>query len=175
MSLKATQWAWQYAHKDTAARLVVVLALADFADDRGEAFPRIATLATKVGRSRGAVKHILRELEQPCPRCGSADVLTLQGKGRGPSPDRRSSLYVLPLDRTNACERGSRAVDRQTPRRPGGEPPRRPGGEPPEGQSLDVATAGRLTAEQSPNNQGNGHENPRRGRPFLHTLDEMMA
>ncbi|WP_340676205.1 helix-turn-helix domain-containing protein [Paraperlucidibaca sp.] len=66
---------------------LVLLALADHADDEGSAWPSIETLAKKSSTSRRTVLRILKELEQ-------SGLLTRQKRSRK-NGSRTSSLYKL--------------------------------------------------------------------------------
>ena len=62
MSFAATRWAWSQATGRSSSKLVL-LALADRADDAGLAYPSIATLATDTGLDRKTVMPALAHLE----------------------------------------------------------------------------------------------------------------
>jgi hypothetical protein len=76
MSLKVMTEVWESSSAKGGARLVL-LALADFANDQGYCYPSICTLAVKSALSERNVQVILRDLE----RCG--EVVTVRGAGRG--------------------------------------------------------------------------------------------
>ena len=63
MSIKVTSWVWESADCE-ASDLLILLAMADFADDHGgNIFPSVATLAAKSRKSERAVQYSLRRLE----------------------------------------------------------------------------------------------------------------
>ena len=61
MSVKASNWAWE--QKLAPSAKLTLLALADAADDRGECWPRLKTIATMSGTSERTVQRALREFE----------------------------------------------------------------------------------------------------------------
>ncbi|MBU6189481.1 MAG: helix-turn-helix domain-containing protein [Betaproteobacteria bacterium] len=82
MSIRATAWAWTVQCAPTAK--LVLVALADHADETGLCWPAVASLVNKTGLSERAVRSALRSLE-------AAAVITLgRGDGRG-----HTSRYVL--------------------------------------------------------------------------------
>lgn len=86
---------WQY-FPEGGSRLLLLLALADFADDNGERiFPSVATLAAKVRLSERAVQYLLRKLEQ----LRWLEVV-VEGGGR-----RRTRLYRIPVERLKRLHR----------------------------------------------------------------------
>lgn len=63
MSLQAMNWVFQNSPATLGKRLVL-LALADHADDEGfDAYPSVATIAQKARMSERAVQYALRQLE----------------------------------------------------------------------------------------------------------------
>jgi transcription initiation factor IIE alpha subunit len=62
MSHKATYWAFDQPTPGTAHKLVLIL-LADWADETGTAWPRQSTIATKAQMSIRHVRDVLSELE----------------------------------------------------------------------------------------------------------------
>ena len=62
MSVKATSWVWQESKSEGADRLVL-LALADFADEAGRCFGSWGTLEGKTRLSRSTIVRSLRRLE----------------------------------------------------------------------------------------------------------------
>lgn len=85
MSLPATRWVWECSGA-SGSDLLVLLALADFCDDAGEAFPRIDTLCAKTRLSRRAVQRSVAALVE----LGEV-VVVESGVGRGNRP-----RYALP-------------------------------------------------------------------------------
>lgn len=63
MSISVMTAVWQHS-KASGSGLLVLLAIADFADERGTAFPSITTLAKKSRMSERNVRYVLHELEQ---------------------------------------------------------------------------------------------------------------
>mgnify|MGYP001584552424 CR=1 FL=1 len=61
MSIKVMSWVWECSQQQGGA-LLVLLAIADFADDSGVAYPAIATLAAKARLSEASIHQIIREL-----------------------------------------------------------------------------------------------------------------
>lgn len=62
MSIKIMSWVWESGPSRQADRFVL-LALADFANDAGECFPSVNTIAKKTRMSVRGVQQILRRLE----------------------------------------------------------------------------------------------------------------
>lgn len=62
MSLKALEWAWQ--QQLPPLRKLVLLALADHADDTGVCFPGINHLSEKVGRTARTVRREIAALRE---------------------------------------------------------------------------------------------------------------
>jgi hypothetical protein len=92
MSLRATRAVWKHSEQKGGARLVL-LALADVADDDGTAWPSVATLADMTKLTERAVHLALTELV----KSGELAVVE-QGGGR-----RRTSRYAVALlDRMGA-------------------------------------------------------------------------
>ena len=61
MSIKVSDWAWTVDGLDAGAKLVL-LALADHADDTGLCWPSLERLAERTGRNRSTVQRSLRAL-----------------------------------------------------------------------------------------------------------------
>lgn len=76
MSIHRSNAVWEYSKVQTAGGLLVHLALANYANEEGLAYPSIATLARKTRQSPRNVKRALGWLE----RNGEVEVL----KNRGP-------------------------------------------------------------------------------------------
>ena len=62
MSFHCTKWAWQQLLPH--AEKIVLLALAEHADDRNECFPSMATLAEECGMSRRNVLRVVERLAE---------------------------------------------------------------------------------------------------------------
>lgn len=62
MSIKVMSAVWEHSQQSGGA-LLVLLALADFANDDGHCYPSVGTLADKSRMSRRNVQYILRDLE----------------------------------------------------------------------------------------------------------------
>ena len=61
MSVKVLSWAFEQELKPRDK--VVLLALADYADDAGECYPAVLTLAEKASVSKATVRRVLKSLE----------------------------------------------------------------------------------------------------------------
>jgi len=62
LSIKVMTWVWEHStHKEGS--LLVLLAIADIADDEGKAWPSIARIAAKARLSERQTQYILRRLE----------------------------------------------------------------------------------------------------------------
>jgi hypothetical protein len=83
MSLRATAWAWTQKAPTHGAKLVL-LALADHADEIGLCWPSLERVASMTGLSVRAVRMALRDLE------ASVMITTDQNRGRG-----NTSRYAL--------------------------------------------------------------------------------
>ncbi|WP_294637399.1 helix-turn-helix domain-containing protein [uncultured Aquabacterium sp.] len=86
MSVYATSLVWKFS-KAAGSTLLVALAIADFADDEGRAFPAVGTLATKARVSERTTQYALSELV-------SFGELAIE-RGTGP---KGCNTYVLQLD-----------------------------------------------------------------------------
>lgn len=86
MSVHATAWAWARPEALTPNELIVLIALADFADEDGYAWPSMATLARRCRIHRATVFRILDRLENshglliPVRKRGGRDLSTGQGR-----------------------------------------------------------------------------------------------
>lgn len=76
MSIKVMSWVWEHGPKDPTERLVL-LALADHADDRGRAFPSMIGIGEKACVTERGARGIIRRLE------AAGWVETQVGGGRG--------------------------------------------------------------------------------------------
>jgi hypothetical protein len=86
MSVKAISWVWQNS-KQKGGALLVELAIADFCDDQGRAWPAIETLANKARMTPRNVNYIIEEKLKPAG-------LTVEKNG-GPH---RANLYRLSIN-----------------------------------------------------------------------------
>jgi Helix-turn-helix domain len=85
MSIKVMGEVWESSSTKGSTRLVL-LALADFANDQGYCFPSIQSLAIKSALTERNVQVILRDLER------RGELVTLRGAGRG----HVNAYWVLP-------------------------------------------------------------------------------
>jgi hypothetical protein len=88
MSVRASSWVWDFAQAGGTA-LIVLLAIADYADDQGIGFPSIATLARKARLDERTVQRIIRRLVDT----RALEVLEATAGGR------RSNTYRLIMTR----------------------------------------------------------------------------
>jgi hypothetical protein len=86
VSIKTINFVWQNS-KQRGSALLVLLAIADFANDDGEAWPSIRSLAKKARMSERNVNHILRE-----KLSGEVEIRVNGSKFR-------TNLFRLPIDR----------------------------------------------------------------------------
>src|SRR5262245_3602617 len=87
MSIAVMSAIWKHSQHRGSARLVL-LAIGDFADDHGQAFPSVETLAGKARVGETTVHRILRQLIQ------SGELSITIGGGR-----KRCNLYSINLDK----------------------------------------------------------------------------
>lgn len=113
MSLRATAWAWTVPTSPTGK--LVLLALADFADEVGHCWPGMSRLMEMTGLSERAVRTSLRALE------AEKAIRTERGDGRG-----HTSRYALLINQRGrqvpplgGAERGQEMPERgqQVPER----------------------------------------------------------
>lgn len=90
MSVKAIAWAFELYIEDALAKLVL-LALADYADNNGNCWPSVESISVKASCSRASVFNKLKELE--------AAKWLLRQKRRTDSSRQTSNYYTLNLDR----------------------------------------------------------------------------
>lgn len=83
MSIRVMSRVWDYSKSSGGARLVL-LAIADFCDDEGRAYPAVPTLARKANLSERATQYALRELQD----LGELQIQTNAGRSR-------SNLYTV--------------------------------------------------------------------------------
>ena len=94
MSIEATKAVWDWSQKKSGA-LLVLLALADYTNKEGIAWPSVSTLAKKVHMSKRNVQRWLRELQ----KAGELEIHK--------NPNRRgSNIYRILLlkNKSNACD-----------------------------------------------------------------------
>lgn len=96
MSVKAISWAWENG-RGTAAQRLVLLALADSANDDGECWPGMGTIAKKTGVSVRSVHRAIGALEQ-------AGLVEVQERRRS-NGSYTSHLYRLTIG--HSVRRGS--------------------------------------------------------------------
>lgn len=87
MSIKVTDRVWKHSSAIEGA-LLVLLAIADFADDNGEAFPSIPTLARKARVSEQQVRNVIRRLVK-------AGELAVEGGRAGAGRGHKNRYRVL--------------------------------------------------------------------------------
>lgn len=96
MSIKVMTYVWDHS-PHTGSDLLMLLALADHANDQGRAWPSIPTLAKKCRVQRRQALYILKKLEE------AGDITIEHGRGRG-----HVSVYVVKgaVGCTN-CQKGA--------------------------------------------------------------------
>jgi Helix-turn-helix domain len=77
MSIRVINAVWKHSRQKKSGALVVLLAIADYTNDDGFAFPAISTLARKARMSKRNAQRWVRVLEQD----GELNVLRNQGRG----------------------------------------------------------------------------------------------
>lgn len=118
MSIRAIRWVWGHALPSTHKLVLVVLA--DMADDAGHCWPSIKTVAKQCGISTRSVRRILRDLEDQ-------RLLTAESRQREDG-SRTSNLYRLDCAGMPNLSEGADAHDRRS-------------GHPyPDGPDMDVPT-----------------------------------
>lgn len=85
MSIRAIRWVW--GHFLPTTHKLVLLALADMADDVGHCWPSVQTVAKQCGISTRTVRRIIRDLEE-------SKLLTSESRQREDG-SRTSNLYLL--------------------------------------------------------------------------------
>lgn len=88
MSIKAMSWVWESGPSDQAS-LLVLLALADFANGDAECWPAMALIALRARMSERNARRIIRRLED------EGWIETVASAGR------KSSTYRILIDRPN--------------------------------------------------------------------------
>lgn len=123
MSVKVMARVWERSRHSGGA-LVLLLAMADFADDDGRCWPAVSTLATKSRMSERNARYALRALE------ASGEIRTVEGGGRS-----QTNGYVVTLDEVRGTEKGGsplpeRGQSLQGAKIAGGQPTSEKGGNP---------------------------------------------
>jgi helix-turn-helix protein len=93
MSIRVMTSVWDDLHTQAHSELLVLLALADWANDDGHCWPTISALATKARLSERAVQQILGRLTT------TGRIRRIQGGGRG-----RANRYQVVTARNGASE-----------------------------------------------------------------------
>lgn len=88
MSIKVMGAVWEHSEAQ-GATLLVALAVADFADDEGGAFPKISTLAAKARISKRTAQYAIRRLVK-------LGELTVDAGGKGP---KNTNAFTVCLSR----------------------------------------------------------------------------
>jgi DNA-binding transcriptional MocR family regulator len=96
MSLKAINWVWDHSESRGSRRLVL-LALADYADNANQCYPSARTLAKKSKISEMTVHRAIRELSE----IGEITVLRRKMDGR---QGNEHNLYTMPLKQYPAAK-----------------------------------------------------------------------
>src|SRR5262245_42302484 len=91
MSIEATSAVWKRSRQKKSSRLVVLLALADYTNSDGIAWPAVSTLARKARMSERNVQRCVRALE----KAGELEVRANQGR-------RGSNIYRITLASTKS-------------------------------------------------------------------------
>ncbi|TWD77471.1 hypothetical protein FB547_1095 [Variovorax beijingensis] len=107
MSILVMSRVWQES-SHSGAHLLMMLAIADFADDQGRAYPSVSTLAQKCRVKPRAANYSLADLKES----GELEIKI----GRGP---RGANLYRIALDRLGAGREDRRPLQHVAPMQPG--------------------------------------------------------
>jgi hypothetical protein len=94
MSVKATTWAW-YDSKADGADLLVLLALADFADESGRCFGSWGTMQRKTKLARSTIARCIKRLEASGELTAIEGAKTLNGRNL-------ATVWQLPV--TGRCQ-----------------------------------------------------------------------
>lgn len=76
MSIKVSAWVWKHA-KHRGTQKLLLLALADFANDSGVCWPSVSSLADRIGEGERHIHRLIKEL------VASGDLIVVPGGGRG--------------------------------------------------------------------------------------------
>lgn len=87
MSGKASKWAWEQQPRTSAAKLVL-LCLADMANQHDVCWPSHATLSLRTGLSRSSVIRAIKELKE------DAYLIVIERKTKG---GQTTNLYKIPV------------------------------------------------------------------------------
>jgi hypothetical protein len=95
MSIEATKAVWEWSRQKISGPLLVLLAVADYINKEGIAWPSVSTLARKVRMSKRNVQRWLHELE----KAGELEIDKNQGR-------RGSNIYRIRLSNNgaNGCD-----------------------------------------------------------------------
>lgn len=92
MSISVMSQCWSKS-KHSGANLLMLLAIADFSDDKGKAYPAIVTLAAKCRMGRRNAQYVINKLEE------SGELTILAQKG---PPPKFPNLYQINLSHLGA-------------------------------------------------------------------------
>lgn len=95
MSIKVMSWYWDHS-KQEGHKLLLLLALADWANEDGECFPSMGGLAKRSRRDKRSVQRTIKELE------ASGEILVYQGMGKGQDGQRSPLYYLLKYRHANS-------------------------------------------------------------------------
>lgn len=102
MSIRVMSLVWEHS-KQQGSALLVLLAIADFADDDGWAYPSIERLARKARMSTRNVRYVLRDLE------ASGELMIVAGGGRHQT-NRYRVLVAPPADGETRQDDSGKAI-----------------------------------------------------------------
>lgn len=128
---------WASQHEVSAPQKAVLFALSVFANDDGECYPSISTLASAASLGKSTVRKALRDLE----RCGLIGIRFRKHSGTNWND---SNYYVLHSGLIRSCGQLVGYDDFPEEDTPGGEVPQevaylRSGGTPPAGDELKIS------------------------------------
>ena len=132
---------WASQHEVSAPQKAVLFALSVFANDDGECYPSISTLASAASLGKSTVRKALRDLE----RCGLIGIRFRKHSGTNWND---SNYYVLHSGLIRSCGQLVGYDDFPEEDTPGGEVPQevaylRSGGTPPAGDELKISAHAR--------------------------------